>query len=771
MQLKTVIHFLFFLFLTLPACSGKNQLTLNPKPEEQVALKGENPSPDAVSPWVNNKSKILLPPPLESSEKSQTKAIGKDLPEDSKVSKKENRKLDPAALPLPSPSFTSTATVSTPAPTPAEPSRPSWKKAGEDQKKLAQTSANNKTLTPQKPGSSSAEDEGVIFNFDNADIHEVINTVSDILGFNYIEDPRLTGVVNVHTKGKIQKKDLFPILKTLLKINNFTIIKKGRFYHITPLPLAKQEYVPPNLSLKKESLPLTDTLVFQIVPLRFISAQEIANIIKPLMSPGADLIMKDNFLILMDFSANIRKLLSLIDLFDVDIFQHLHMKLYEVKNADVEDLTTDLEAVFQAFELSSESAKTGGINLVPITRLNMLLAVSSNETLLEKAVKWARELDTEVSETAIKIFVYYVQNGKAADIADVLNQVFKPRAEQKKKTIFQSKLRERKPSPKGVKTPKPARRIVRPGLKTTGELTGEVDIVVDDVNNALIIRATEKDYRIVEKTIKKLDIYPKQVLIEVLIAEIRLDDEWRMGVEWEYMNAMNNYNYTVKGTGVTNLTEEITSGLKYAVDKTGRFTATLRAFAAKDRVNILSSPHIIASDNKEATINVTEEIPIVSGKVTTTTAEPVITETTEYRDTGIILKVTPHINDKGLVTLDVSQEVSEQSTKAATGSSNPIFLKRSAQTSMVVQDGQTVIIGGLIKESWSKGKSGIPILSNIPVMGSLFGYHKKTANRSELMLLLTPHVITSIKEADLITREFRNKLSIIKKPKEDGKSK
>jgi general secretion pathway protein D len=258
----------------------------------------------------------------------------------------------------------------------------------------------------------------------------------------------------------------------------------------------------------------------------------------------------------------------------------------------------------------------------------------------------------------------------------------------------------------------------------------------------------------------------------VLIAEIRLDDETKMGVEWEYMNTMGeNTPYNITSKGIDSLAEEIPNGLYYLVAKTDRFKATLRAFASKDKVDILSSPHVIAADNKEATIKITEEIPIVSGTVTTTTDTPYVTETTEYRDTGIILSVIPHINDKGLVTLELSQEVSEQSPRAATGSSNPIFLKRAAETSMVVQNGQSVIIGGLIKETFSKGKAGIPILSSIPVMGALFGYHKNTVNRSELMLLLTPHVITSSNEADDITQGFREKLEFLtdtdrlKKPK------
>jgi general secretion pathway protein D len=221
--------------------------------------------------------------------------------------------------------------------------------------------------------------------------------------------------------------------------------------------------------------------------------------------------------------------------------------------------------------------------------------------------------------------------------------------------------------------------------------------------------------------------------------------------------------YRVDVTGLSDpLVEEIGGGLAYVIQKTDRFYAELRALAEKGRANILSSPHVIASDNKEAVINITEEIPIASGTVTTTSAEPVITETVEYRDTGIILRVTPHINDRGLVNLHVSQEVSEQSTeKVSIGTDNPVFLKRSAETDMVVQSGQSVIIGGLIRETTESGKSGVPVLSSIPVVGFLFGYHRERTERVELMFLLTPHVVASIEEADAITQEFKSKLSII----------
>ncbi|HPD45214.1 MAG TPA: secretin N-terminal domain-containing protein, partial [Candidatus Woesebacteria bacterium] len=334
---------------------------------------------------------------------------------------------------------------------------------------------------------------------------------------------------------------------------------------------------------------------------------------------------------------------------------------------------------------------SGGIAFVPITRINILMAVSSNDKLLEKAIEWAKKLDIEISEGGAKVFVYFAQNAKAIELANVLNQVFLGLPPQQT-TTFQSKLRETKKSTTSSSLLRPRRSLTQPSQTTSQQsdqppvqtqlrptlqpsqkesaqssclLKGEVQIVVDETTNALIIQASERDYRVIEKTLKQLDIYPKQVLIEVMIAEIRLGDELKMGVEWEYTKSdiKNGVGLNpAQVTGLADLAAEISSGLKLVIDKTGRFKATIRALADKSKVNILSSPHIIASDNKEAEIDVTQEVPISSGTVTTATDQPVITTTTEYRDTGIILKVTPHINDKGLVTLDISQEVSEIDT-------------------------------------------------------------------------------------------------------------
>jgi general secretion pathway protein D len=245
-------------------------------------------------------------------------------------------------------------------------------------------------------------------------------------------------------------------------------------------------------------------------------------------------------------------------------------------------------------------------------------------------------------------------------------------------------------------------------------------------------------------------------LIEVTIAEITLDDSTQLGVEWEFG----------KGTGNidTNFAASIGSaGLKYALGVTDKWYMALNALASKNKVNILSSPSVLASDNKEARIDITTEIPVASSEyLYSTTTEPVSQTSIQYRDTGVILSVTPHINERGLVTMELAQEVSEKADNVQVGGKDyPSFFKRAVETSLTVQHGQTIVIGGLIKETASKGSSGLPWLVRIPIIRYLFGNEKDSISKTELIILITPHVITSLDDVDSVTDEFKSKVKSV----------
>jgi general secretion pathway protein D len=433
-----------------------------------------------------------------------------------------------------------------------------------------------------------------------------------------------------------------------------------------------------------------------------------------------------------------------------------------------------MERIFASFEISTKSGRGVGITFTPVTRINSLLVISSIPNIFEKVEGWLRELDKTPAEgTKLGVFVYYVQNAKAKDLADVLKQIFV--ATKDKKPEFREK----------VVTPEPAQRGVRPGTPATPAAAappkeeaaavpeGEINIVVDETNNALVIRAFQRDYRSILETIKKLDIYPKQVLIETMLAEITLDDSTSFGIEWSRFlssNPPNAQEVTIQGRPPTDpflpgLLSDV--GIRYSiVELGGRVAASIKAAAIRNRVNVISSPNIIASNNKEAKIQVGTSQPILTSTYTTTaTASTNVVEgSIEYKDIGIIVTLTPRISDGGLVTLEISIEDSGVAETSLGNLENiPVFTKKTTKTILSVLEGQMIVIGGLISSQRNVLKTGIPFLSRIPLLGALFGTQRYVGQKTELIFLMTPHIITDHIQSKSVTDEFRDKVEGIKK--------
>jgi general secretion pathway protein D len=310
-----------------------------------------------------------------------------------------------------------------------------------------------------------------------------------------------------------------------------------------------------------------------------------------------------------------------------------------------------------------------------------------------------------------------------------------------------------------------------------GVVEGEVKVVADEPNNALIITTFPRNWPLIEDTIRKLDRTPKQVLIEVLVAEVNLTDQLALGLEWTLRNQQNvqlgGQTYNIGSVGRLDVgppaptlanptlpglpvTVPPVSGLAFFIFETDRFMGLLNLFASYGMVNVLSSPHILTSENKKASINVSQSIPIVTqftgaqpGTVAGDVQQPPTTiqsSNVEYRDAGIILTVTPRISDKRVVALDVKQTVNDVGAQQPP-SGSPIIIKRELETSIVLNDNQTLVLGGLIQTRNESQKQGIPGLSRLPYIGFLFGRDNENFRRTELLLLLTPRVIGDPAEA------------------------
>ncbi|RPI51306.1 MAG: type II secretion system protein GspD [Deltaproteobacteria bacterium] len=301
-----------------------------------------------------------------------------------------------------------------------------------------------------------------------------------------------------------------------------------------------------------------------------------------------------------------------------------------------------------------------------------------------------------------------------------------------------------------------------------------MEIIADEVNNAILIRATQRDYAILSGVLKEIDIVPRQVLIDVLIVEVYLDNELQYGVQWYLkargfdtgggdMNADIGLNKTDFGLEEGKLLSSDLAGFSAALFSSGDLRALINLLASETEANIVSAPNILAVDNHESTIEVVQDEPTV-GSSQTSVETTSVTQTIQYRSVGVILKVTPLINESGLVTLDITQEVSNiLAQKEVEGISSPSFQTRKATTNLVVQDNHTIIIGGLMQTQQENVHTGIPILKNIPILGYLFGSKGYQTKKTELLFAITPHVIHTKEQADALTREFSNRVKSLRK--------
>jgi type II secretory pathway component GspD/PulD (secretin) len=543
-----------------------------------------------------------------------------------------------------------------------------------------------------------AGEKYLILNFDGADIETVISTLGELLEINYILSPGISGKVTIQSYRKFPLRDLFYIFQTLLEVNGLTAVEDGPLYRIIPIDAAKEQTLQVE-SGKELSLVVDSSFVTQIVPLEYVKGSDAAGILKGLMPKGVDLIV------------------------------------YEPTN---------------------------------------LLIVTSKPQSLVKLMKILAAIDIPPSDREnIRTFVYYVENGEAKKLAEVLKTIYISEKEEKKRTTTPRRA-----------TPRTRRRAPQPPVpmivgSLPGEIQGDVTITAYEDINAIIIKSSPGAFLTILETLKRLDIPPKQVLIEVLIAEVTLTDGIRYGIEWllkdfgspdityQRLNIGQGGLFT---SGEGGLVPQALSGFSTIISGTlnkHQVEAILNFLTTESSLNVLASPHILALDNKEAKIEIGQEIPIATGLIqqpsTGADATTLVTAgQIQYRTAGTILTVTPHISEKGKVTLKISQEFSAVgNTFKVADQDFQGFITRRAETTGVVQDGHSLLIGGLISNEYKSVRSGLPFLSDLPVIGSLFSTTDNEETRTEYLLMVTPRVIGSEEEADLALKEFQDRVKTI----------
>jgi len=622
------------------------------------------------------------------------------------------------------------------------------------------------------------EENYIILNFDNADLKDVISTVASITSENFIITPGVDARITIHSSKKIPVSEVMNVFESVLEVNGMALVRSGDFFKIVSGSSAKQKPIPVRESDQMGSLTDVDRIVTQIVPVKYIPASEASTVLTPLLSQFGSITPnpRNNLLIISDLSSNIIRQLNILKEIDVNAFKNTRMFFFRPQYSDVLTLSNELTEVLTALNLAGE-----GLVVMPIERINSLVVFSASTTLLKTVEGWIKKLDEEV-ESGQNVFVYPVQNVKAEEIAEILKAVYQETDSSSPRIVSQKKQPDPGKKPRATR-PAPTRRRLQ-----TAESTGSrVEIITFVPTNSLVILAPPGIYREMIQTIKKIDIYPREVLIEAIIAQVSLSDGDQYGIQWSVLNSLGN-DYTGLGQNrpsnapsfgstilppaagqtpigeILDITPGSPGGLSYIVFKPEKLLAMIHALSSKSKVKILQSPRLLVRDQEEANIEVGSDIPTATSSTATTTTDT-LTQNIEYRTVGIKLKIKPTISEDKTVVLDLEQEVSSSGDNVqvgAEGNTFPSFDLTKTKTSIVVPNNQAIVIGGIMEETKGKTYEGVPLLSALPIFGPLFRYTKDDTSRKELIIIITPRVVTTASEGDIVSRDFMMRLQEIK---------
>ena len=503
----------------------------------------------------------------------------------------------------------------------------------------------------------------------------------------------------------------------------------------------------------------------EVIPVRYIQASEMRKLLEPLVSARSILGIDEqrNLIFVAGTQAERRTFRENVALFDVDWMKGMSFALFSPRYVSADELKTELEGV-----IGGKDSPVGNlVRLVPIARLNALLAISPQPRYLDRLSTWVRRLDRSSGKKETRLFIYRVQHGRAADLASVLNGIFgSPQGGGRSsgQGITPSSYPDRGDSqyPTGPGMPP------QPGLGDFGSAApdgapgqgmslpadGDIRITADEKNNALVILATADDYGKIEQALLQLDAVPLQVLLQAVIAEVTLTDALRYGVQY-YFQAEQHNRITLSGSDTGAVTPTY-PGFSYLFTDGTDIKVVLDALSSLTKVQVISSPEVMVLNNQTATLQVGDQVPIATQQSQSVTdPNAPLVNSIQYHDTGVILDVTPRVNAGGMVTMDITQQVSDVTPTDSSTLNSPTIQQRKIESTVAIQDGETVALGGLMKGKNSDSKSGIPLLMDIPVVGNLFKSNDKSFEKTELIVLITPRVIDSVERARSVTSELR----------------
>jgi general secretion pathway protein D len=575
-------------------------------------------------------------------------------------------------------------------------------------------------------------DQLITVDFNQVDIRIFIKTISELTGFNFLLDDNVRGTVTLISPTKVRVGEVYKVLENVLDVKGFAAVPSGSVIKIVPRAEATRKTPVTRVGNDPAAMPREDTVVTQIIPLRYAAAADIVGLVSPLIAAGDQLTpyAQTNALVVTGSSANIRRMAEIIRSVDVPAAQE-EVSVIPLKHANSTEVAQQIQAILEKDATASRASETptprgvataaaaaalsakSSFKIIPDTRTNSLV-VLANSRMMQSIRDLVAQLDVQRAIDAGNIHVVYLENAEAKDVAKSLSAALEASA------------------------------------KAGGQKADVVKVTADESTNSLIIIASPEDFRVTADIIAKLDIVREQVLVEVKIMECDQDVLRDIGVDWatldqassDGLRGFSGTNLGVRTEAMSGTMDGLGVGAFKLVNGTTQIAGVLKMFEKNSKVNILSTPQILTSNHREAQITVAENIPYVKESRVSEVepSAPTVIKTYDYRDVGVIVKLTPHISQGGAVRLVMDMTFSKQLPSA--NADTPTTAKRQAQTVVTVQNGATIVIGGLIRDDNQNVVKKVPFFGDIPYLGFFFQRKETQVTKTNLFIFITPHVLT-----------------------------
>lgn len=617
--------------------------------------------------------------------------------------------------------------------------------------------------TEQAPEPTDVPDPDVVsLNYEQADLRNVLAELADALDISMVIDPTIADQVSLRTAPNrpLQYDDIWPLIRTLSRAHGVAIEQAGDIWYARksesnlPAEIASPDTLEETLSSE----------VMLLAPLTYVSATAAIEMLTPVLEPDGQLMRmgNSNAVAIIANTDKLERISSILEVLDDDPFRNQGIQLYPLMNASAAEVAQELIDILGLIEGAAPSYQIQGLE-----RINAILVTAPAARGFDEISRWVAILDADRQEQNEQLFRYRVKNLNATELATTLTEVFR---------IDERDNDDDEDQPVRNLT---AREILREQSGETSENTENfvditpqsnssdtsvsanlrVSIVADEPTNSLLIRANPRDYRQLLTTINQLDSAPLQVMINAVIAQVILTDDKSFGVDWSRVLEDADGSVTRVGTSFLPTAGEDGSALggllfnRAFLDGAARVEATLEAIAINNDVRLLARPSLSVINNEEGLIRIGAEVPVQLGE--TVGVGGTATTNIQYRPTGIELQITPRINDDGVVNLTIRQELSSVSGTSGVNQ-NPIFQNQEIETTVIVRDGENVILGGLIQETNDRLNSGVPFLNQVPVLGNLFSYQQDNNERTELFIVLRPEIVNVNQQA---TGSYQNMIN------------